>query len=57
MTSRALPSFWKCYHSLPQQIQRLADKNFALFKSNPHHPSLGFRRLKGGTGNRFSPNS
>jgi len=24
--------------------QRLADKNFALFKSNPHHPSLGFRR-------------
>lgn len=38
----ALPSFWKCYHQLPQQIQNLADKNFALFKANPRHPSLGF---------------
>jgi hypothetical protein len=44
VTSRALPSFWKCYHGLPQYIQKLADKNFALFKSNPHHPSLGFRK-------------
>ena len=47
MNSRALPSFWKCYHKLPQHIQRVADKNFVLFKSNPHHPSLGFRK-KGG---------
>ena len=23
---------------------KLADKNFALFKSNPRHPSLGFRK-------------
>lgn len=44
MKSHALPSFWKCYHQLPQQIQNLADKNFALFKQNPRHPSLGFRK-------------
>ena len=44
MTSRALSSFWKCYRELPQHIQKLADKNFELFKSNPHHPSLGFQK-------------
>ncbi|MGZ5005018.1 MAG: ParE family toxin-like protein [Chthoniobacterales bacterium] len=25
-------------------MQKLADKNFALFKDNPSHPSLGFRK-------------
>ena len=47
MTSHALPSFWKCYEQLPKHIQKLADKNFALFNKNPGHPSLGFRK-KGG---------
>jgi hypothetical protein len=47
VTSHALPSFWKCYHALPQHVQKLADKNFILFKANSHHPSLGFRK-KGG---------
>jgi len=47
VTSRALASFWKCYEQLPQQIQKLADRKFALFKSNPRHPSLGFKK-KGG---------
>ncbi len=44
MTSHALPSFWKCYEGLPKHIRKLADKNFALFKKNPRHPSLGFRK-------------
>ena len=44
MTSHALPSFWKCYERLPKPIQKLADKNFGLFKRNPRHPSLGFRK-------------
>jgi hypothetical protein len=44
VTSHALPSFWKCYERLPKHVQRLADKNFALFKANPRHPSLGFRK-------------
>ena len=47
MRSYALPSFWKRYHGLPKRIQDLADKNFALFKANPRHPSLGFKK-KGG---------
>jgi hypothetical protein len=44
VTSHALPSFWNCYEQLPKHIQHLADKNFALFKKNPSHPSLGFRK-------------
>ena len=47
MSSYALPYFWKCYHELPHHVRKLADKNFALFKENPQHPSLGFRK-KGG---------
>lgn len=44
MKSHALASFWKCYKQLPQHAQKLADKNFALLKANPKHPSLGFKR-------------
>jgi hypothetical protein len=44
VTSYALASFWKCYEQLPVNIRKLADKQFALFKSNPRHPSLGFRK-------------
>ena len=44
MTSHALESFWKCYKRLPAHIQKLADKNLALFKANPRHPSLDFRK-------------
>jgi hypothetical protein len=45
--SHALASFWKCYKELPPHVQKLAEKNFALFKTNPRHPSLGLKK-KGG---------
>jgi hypothetical protein len=32
---------------LPQGIQALADKNFALLKADPSHPSLQFKLLAG----------
>jgi hypothetical protein len=44
VTSHALKSFWKCHEKLPKHIQKLAKKNFALFKVNPWHPSLGFAK-------------
>ena len=47
MRSHALPSFWKCYKGLLKHVQKLADKNFALLKENPQHPSLVSRK-KGG---------
>jgi hypothetical protein len=40
------PRFWRHYHSLPPAIQKVADKNFQLFKDNPQHPSLRFERKK-----------
>jgi len=40
---RTLPRFWKHYRQLPKETQGLADKNFDLLKSNPHHPSLHFK--------------
>ena len=47
MKSHALPSFWRSHDELPEHVKRLAKKNFALFKANPRHPSLGFQK-KGG---------
>jgi hypothetical protein len=33
------------YGKLPRQIQELADKNYALLKANPGHPSLQLKRI------------
>ncbi len=41
----AIPRFWKCYRELPPKIQKLADKNYALLKSDPAHPSLHFKKI------------
>jgi len=45
--SQATQRFWRLFHELPQPVQRLAEKNYALWRSGPSHPSLHFRRLKG----------
>jgi hypothetical protein len=42
---RANPKFWQFYEQLPREIQELADKNFALLKLNPQHPSLHFKKV------------
>jgi hypothetical protein len=33
------------YRALPADIRALADKNFALLKSDPRHPSLHLKRI------------
>ena len=38
--SKTLPEFWDCYNKLSENIQRRADKQFALFVENPRHPSV-----------------
>ena len=45
MRHRAVPDFWRCYESLPVEIQRAANKAFEILKKDPHHPSLRFKRL------------
>ena len=32
--------FWKCFENLPDPIQKVSKKNFALLKANPLHPSF-----------------
>jgi hypothetical protein len=38
-------AFWEAYKKLPMQTRALADKNYALLKENPHHPSLQFKKI------------
>jgi len=37
--------FWALYEALPAQVRAVADKNFALLKADPRHPSLHFKRI------------
>jgi hypothetical protein len=37
-------AFWEAYAKLPEQVRTLADKNYALLKTNPRHPSLQFKK-------------
>ena len=43
---RVTAKFWECYDALPQSIQQLADKKYALLKEDPRHPSLRLKKLK-----------
>ena len=41
----AAGSFWEAYQRLPEQVRSLADKNYALLKQYPAHPSLQFKKI------------
>ena len=45
MLHRANADFWNDYGALPADIRARANKQFALLKSNPQHPSLRFKKL------------
>ncbi len=44
MKHLARKSFWEHYDRLPEKIKALADKNFALLKRDPRHPSLQLKK-------------
>ncbi|HUN80294.1 MAG TPA: hypothetical protein VMV81_02180 [Phycisphaerae bacterium] len=44
MKHYATPRFWQCYRGLPEEIQRTADKCYALLKKDSKHPSLHLKR-------------
>ena len=48
MIHTASKRFWSCYDALPAEVRALADKNFALLKADPSHPSLQFKSVGGG---------
>ena len=41
----ATPRFWRDYNRLPKEVRTLADKNHALLKANPSHPSLQLKKI------------
>jgi hypothetical protein len=42
MKSFATPKFWQ---GLPEHIQRIAQKQYLLWQSDPRHPSLQFKSI------------
>jgi hypothetical protein len=40
----ASSAFWHAYERLPEHVRALADKNYALLKSDPKHPSLRLKK-------------
>lgn len=41
----AAPSFWSAYHSLPEAVQKSADRQYEILKSDPAHPSLYLKKI------------
>ena len=37
--------FWQAYNLLPNEIRQIANKQFAILKDNPNHPSLKFKKI------------
>jgi len=48
MKSQTTKSFWKHYWVLPPEIRQRARKAYKLWRDNPAHPSLFFKRVKEG---------
>lgn len=48
MTGKTHRKFWKCFDALPLGAQKLARGKYALWKSNPTHPSLKFEERRNG---------
>lgn len=45
MKSHADARFWRAYDKLSTAMQRQADAAYAMWKLNPYHPSLQFKRV------------
>ena len=44
--SFASERFWQLYSELPPAVQRLADKQYELFREDPFHPSLHLKQVR-----------
>jgi hypothetical protein len=45
MRSRTTRAFWDCFDRLPGAVQKQAAKAFRLWRQDPGHPSLAFKRV------------
>ncbi len=47
MTHSTTADFWRLYNALPEDVRRLADKNFDLLQADSTHPSLYLKEIDG----------
>ena len=47
MQSRTTRQFWRLFSELSPEVQREAKRAYRLFRGNPAHPSLYFKKLEG----------
>ena len=45
MKHKTLPRFWALYRQLPDEVKKLADRNYQLLRLTPTHPSLHFKKV------------
>jgi hypothetical protein len=45
LNSHLTEEFVKLFQQLPERIQRKARKNYHLWRDDPHHPSLDFKKV------------
>jgi hypothetical protein len=45
MSHFATPGFWHHYRELPESVRELADRNFAMLRDEPFHPSLRLKKI------------
>jgi hypothetical protein len=43
---RTQKRFWKSFHALPAQVQKLAREKYTLWKRDPYHSSLHFEERR-----------
>ena len=44
---KTLPSFWRCYADLPEELRRRCDKQYELLITDPAHPSIQLKPVGG----------
>ena len=45
MNSELTDEFLVCFHRLPERIRRQAGKNYKIWKADPLHPGIDFKRV------------
>ena len=45
MKSQATPRFWAAYRAMPTEVRDAAQKAYRLFRQNPKHPGLQFKKV------------
>jgi len=45
VNSRANRSFWDCFERLPIEVREYARESYRIFREDPSHPSLQFKRV------------